>query len=480
MKQSYSVSTAWSRLDAAITQNNAAVAELNNAANDVASAKSSKAEIYQQLMQEFVANISSPFGAGTLAKIDQKYADQYTFLHDQNAANNAAIGALVNRYGPVDSIPAKLQDLGDKSFEMKAEYTCLRKEYDNAIENLNPVWIFDKEAGCKGKPLVSQDASYFSSKTGLSGFFARVFDSHYKQGRKLLAAFEKKGITIADTQSKFDQVARDLDKNKTAAEKNSFEQQALKEAPGNIKKLNAKLKSDDQIQALVTNTIINDARDKSVFDALTAQFLSHVPEYLVEVRAKIDAYDKLEASAREKAKQLKEMAKPIESKLPKLKSAAGKPGATLKDIDLDAIEGALKQAQENAKKNAEQVKKGKEKVTTYDRRYDTSTMALDVAVSALDTYTSLLMYDMLFDMMDGKLDGHGGLFNGGLDLGDALSGVGSGFSNVFNTVSFDTFDISETLSKIEMPDVSGLMDGVSDVFGNIADGAGDFFSNIDL
>lgn len=474
MKQSYSASTVWSRLDTAINQNNAAVAELNHAANDVAAARSSKAEIYQQLMQEFVTNILSPFNNEKLSQIDRKYADRYKDIQDESAEAEAAIDNLIKRFGPIADVPSKLHELRKQEAQINKTYEVLRVDYNDIAGKLDPVWFFDHKAAQNNKPqLTAESIPYFSSKTGISGFFARIFDSHYKQGRSLISSFKKDGVTIPDLQRKFVEQKKILEEHKTASVKNADEINLLKNVPDTFSRLAAKHKTETNIQVLLIEEIITDARAKSTFDVLTSKFPEAVPEYLVEVRAKMDAYDKLEANAREQAKQLKEMAKPIESKLPNLKSAARKPGATVKDVDLDAIENTLKQARENAKKNAEQVKKTKGKVNDYDRRYDTSTTPLDVVVSALDIYTDIMIYDMLLDLSDGKLDGHGGFGDFLPSLGSALS-AGGGISDVFNSISFDQLDISETLSKIELPDVGGFLSDIGNSVGDIFDGGFDF------
>lgn len=481
MKQSYSTRTLLQRFDTILAANNNAISDLNMTANSISAAKSPTADIYEQLMQEFVTTILTPFSTGTLLQVGTVYASHYSALSMQNVKHQAAIDDLVAGYGPVEAIPAQLKKMSADNSALKAQQMQLKAQHDRLADQLRGVAEFDQRAHKAGKVDLSlNNISYFDSKKGIDGFFARIFDGHYKQGRKLIATFAKTGQSIPVVKTEYVATSDALSKlNKDIATADKSYNN-LSEVPKALSDLSAQMKSEKQMSDILKAKIISDARHKDQFDNLLRNFPTQVPEYLVETRAKIDAYDKLEASAKTQAKQLKDMAAPIEKKMPDLRKAARSSQSRNVSLDMDKIETAFGDAQKNAKKNAEQVKKGKEKVTNYDRRYDASTMSRDVAVSALDAYTDILMYDMLFDMMDGKLDGHGGLFNGGLDLGDALSSVGSDLSNTFNTVSFDTSDIAETLSKIEMPDVSGLMDGVGDVFGNIADGAGDFFSGFDL
>ena len=456
MKQSYSTRTLLQRFDTILAANNNAISDLNMTANSISAAKSPTADIYEQLMQEFVTTILTPFSTGTLLQVGTVYASHYSALSMQNVKHQAAIDDLVAGYGPVEAIPAQLKKMSADNSALKAQQMQLKAQHDRLADQLRGVAEFDQRAHKAGKVDLSlNNISYFDSKKGIDGFFARIFDGHYKQGRKLIATFAKTGQSIPVVKTEYVATSDALSKlNKDIATADKSYNN-LSEVPKALSDLSAQMKSEKQMSDILKAKIISDARHKDQFDNLLRNFPTQVPEYLVETRAKIDAYDKLEASAKTQAKQLKDMAAPIEKKMPDLRKAARSSQSRNVSLDMDKIEIAFGNAQINAKKNAEQAKTVKDKVGKYDRTYDGGSYDR-TSGNLLDIYTNMMIYDMMLDI--------GGSDMSSLDLSDLtsdLSGMSSDLSSVFNSINADLSDVSTSLSEIQIPDLGSILSDIS-------------------
>jgi hypothetical protein len=485
-----------------VRENEKTLAELNLMLADTSKIRRGAEKIYQTSVGYFAMSLLSPLdmdGLGTLSTATGRdFVKIYNDLKQTTREAERDYTALEVTAGSESAISKKLVTLFTDIDMTGTNITLAGYAIRSMERSLARIDEFNNQYSDSKKPLLDAGGiGYFGSKTGLSHFFKKLFDRHYRIGSRLVKEFgqaENKNdpkTAIVQMQAALKAERKKVPELMNLQQEMKAEERVLKSNHQKLVQLAGKMVSDDVVAERVANEIIVALDNPDTFNAAVRALPNAFDDYIVESRAKADALTKFEAETQDKIDALKTASKGLEKHLPKLRKA----GSSNKDIQIDliAIRKAMNAQRAMARHSASETKRAGEKIRDFAHRSVEATAY--VAANALDIYTQFLIIDMISDSFAGP-DAHAvnavlGIpadiaTGAGIDLGKLMpdfrhdmSGLTESIKDTFNGVSFDT-DAFGTLDKFEMPDIdtSSIFDSLSDGLSRMGDSLSDFGSSI--
>lgn len=457
-KSYFSVRDVKNGFEEILNDNEQALAELQGAVKSVSTDKAGLQETYQRGLDRYIGGLVHPMNSAALKKISywmpRSSEDGYEardleaeYRSRVTASQQAEIklNGLTATNGSISQMAGKVEALGTQASDLGDTISATRKSIDGYEAKLAPVDTYNARAAKQGKAqLNAEGIDYFSSKKGLSHVFSYLFDSHYRQGRGLIKTFAGAETIPAAQQSLLDQKASfaTAQQEKAAVvEKRDAAQAVLSD----MRDTDGKVFSEHKLRADLTKEIVTAMEDAGRFGKIAKSLEDSFPQLLLEQRAKIEQFAKLQESAQKTIGVVNDANKKLSVHMPKLKKAVSRQPSKKISIDLDGIRQSFKPLQKGVKAQASQVKQRSTSVSKY--RYQPAQVSGSAApaggIDALDIVMIAMIMDMANDMPNVPDVDVGGSFN------DAVSGIDS--------ASFDVPDLSRidvSVPDISVPDIS--------------------------
>ena len=241
------------------------------------------------------------------------------------------------------------------------------------------------------------------------------------------------------------------------------------------------IKPESAVVANVSAKVMSAMADTAFFNKAAAALPSKISPHLVEVRAKVEGFRKLETSAQKNITSLKAASAKLETPLRKIRKAVSAGASKNLSIDLPKIKQGFKTGQIMAGHKSTEVNKASAAIRNYtsDSASQTTSAYISTGPSPLDFYMGFMIADMLSNHHDVNIptpDPH--VINDslgipdniatdiGIDLGNLVPSLSddalSGLSQSFNDISVGTIDVGSidvsvpdfTMPDISIPDIS--------------------------
>lgn len=458
-KSYFSVRDVKNGFEEILNDNEQAIAELQGAVRSVASDKAGLQETYQRGLDRYIGGLIHPMDSEALKKISYwmpRSSDNGYEARDLEAEHRSRIAAsqmaeiklsgLTAANGSISQMAGKVEALNMQASDLGEVIVAARKAIERYEVKLAPVDTYNSRAAKQGKPqLNAEGIHYFSSKKGLTHVFAYLFDSHYRQGRGLIKNFAGSETIPAAQQSLTEQKAAFASAEQQKAdvvEKRDAAQAVL----ADMRQTDAGVFSEQKLREDLKKEIVTAMADAGRFGKIAKSLEGSFPQLLLEQRAKIEQFAKLQEGAEKTIRTVDDANKKLTVHMPKLKKAVSRQPSKKISIDLDGIRQSFRPLQKGVKAQAVQVKQRGAAVSKY--RYQPaqvsgSTAAPAGGIDALDIVMIAMIVDMAHDM-PGVPD-IGGSFN------DAVSGIEATGMDVAIP---DVGNIDISVPDISVPDIS--------------------------
>ena len=460
-----------------VSDNNIVIGKLDEAAMEAQQKRVDVEDDYQEQLSQMVLSFFLPIDPVALKNLSSAtgfdFEDSYkNRMTASDSAKRDLVSLTADYNGSVEGIKEKLDGFSKDLAELTKNKGTLGKTIEVNDGHLKPVNDFNKHAKEEGlKALNEQSIAYFDSKHGFSHVVGMVFNSHYRQGRSLIKKFKKLGTTIPEAQKQ--QVADAavfegvLDKHTKLLQQTAKVTITYK----SVQAIGAKVESEDSIIADLSGRMIKMLEDPVVFNKAAQALQDKMPKELVEVRAKIEGFKRIERGMHLRANSLRKASGQLEKQLPKLRKAVRKNGSKKVTVDLDKIRKTFRATQKSNTHTAAEMRKATASIADFksdkaaSRSPSTVSSSPSYSSGPLDFYVNMMIFDMLIHdhhhhdiaasapdeqsvqsiMGDATgMDGLSGDFNdvsGGADLGGIDADMADMGSMDIDTSSFDVPDI---------------------------------------
>lgn len=440
-----------------LNDNEQALAELQGAVKSVSTDKAGLEETYQRGLDRYIGGLVHPMNSDALKKISYwmpRSSEDGFEARDLEAEYRSRVTAsqqaeiklngLTATNGSISQMAGKVEALSTQASDLAGTLSSTNEKIQSYETKLAPINTYNARAAKQGKAqLNAEGIDYFSSKKGFSHVFSYLFDSHYRQGRGLIKNFTGKETIPAAQQSLVDQkasLAATQDERADVVEKRDAAKAVLSE----MRDTDAKVFSEQKLRADLTKEIVTAMEDAGRFGKIAKSLEGSFPQLLLEQRAKIEQFAKLQQSAQKTIGAVNDANKKLSVHMPKLKKAVSRQPSKKISIDLDGIRQSFKPLQKGVKAQASQVKQRSTSVSKY--RYkpvpasSTGSAVPAGGIDALDIVMIAMVLDMANDIPNVPDVDVGGSFN------DAVSGI--------DAASVDVGNIDVSVPDISVPDIS--------------------------
>ena len=436
-----------------LNDNEQALAELQGAVKSVSTDKAGLQETYQRGLDRYIGGLVHPMNGEALKKISywmpRSSEDGFEardleaeYRRRVTASQQAEIklNGLTATNGSISLMAGKVEALSKQAGDLDDVISSTGKSIASYDAKLAPIDRYNRHAEKQGKPSLKEEGiDYFSSKKGFAHVFSYLFDSHYRQGRALIKNFSGTETIPAAQRSYTQQIAAHAtahQEKEAVVEKRDAAQVVLSE----IRQTDAQVFSEQKLRADLTKEIVTAMEDAGRFGKIAKSLEDSFPQLLLEQRAKIEQFAKLQESAEKTIGVVSDANKKLSVHMPKLKKAVSRQPSKKISIDLDGIRQSFKPLQKGVKAQASHVKQRGVSVSKY--RYQPMQVSGSAVpaggIDALDIVMIAMVLDMANDIPNVPDVDIGGSFN------DAVSGI--------DAASFDVADLSRL--EISVPDIS--------------------------
>lgn len=154
---------------------------------------------YSKSLQNLVEDFMHPDNHAALKRLGESLGRDFEAERAQNLTANAerknALEKMRAEYGDDNTLGNKLKPIDQLLQAQQIE----KQKAEDALKELhkprqvNAILLFNQKAEKNGGPHLNKNGvSYFRSKKGLKHAFAMAFNSHYRAGRHILNAYEKR------------------------------------------------------------------------------------------------------------------------------------------------------------------------------------------------------------------------------------------------------------------------------------------------
>lgn len=406
-----------------ISDNSTVIAKLDETLQETARFRSQAEEDYGDKLSRYVANLMDPLDsqslkvisglAGGKVDLEQDYKD----IMSSSKRAEQRIAALIMTNGEPEEIKAQIQSVEIKLKAAKTSETGLRTAIAAQTDKADEAIEFNANAVKAGKPQLSDAASYkyFSSKKWIAGIWARAFDSHYKQGRQLIEDFNKDfGKPVGDVLSEY--AKNKASHTQAVADVKSYgsKKETYNSIILEIATAQSKVIDETEAKSTLGSKIVVLLAKTPVFDAVAQALAGKMPEDIIESRAKIQAYRKIEDGLNVRKKTLTKASKELGQGVMKLREAVRrKPNMDIKKINLPKIQQGMKAQQVMGKQAAVEMRKANASIRSFKAanapkqlRAQTASPAAassssssytPATYSPLDLYVDMMVWHMIFD-----------------------------------------------------------------------------------
>ncbi|HYD17523.1 MAG TPA: hypothetical protein VEF76_03495, partial [Patescibacteria group bacterium] len=381
-----------------INDNNSSVRKLEESIRDIQGKRGVTEKTYDTAIERFASALFWPsLDEENLGKLKTALNDSFDFVQnfkDSMTASREAeirLNGLTATHGEIDAVADKVRSIQKQINKAEEAEQKLGDSISDATRSLRPVEAFNSTAKEGAAKLEAGSIDYFSSKTGIAHAWSWLVNGHYRRGRAVIKELKEQGQDIVSLQKqlKVDKEALPAAQKLTAdlaVERKKFE------VP--LKEMSAVAEGVYTEQAIAEGLklqVVGLLEDRDFFNKVATELKDVFPASAVELRAKLEGFDKLEAGARASIKGLKSATEKLDKHMYKIRQGASrKPYHDVK-VDLEKTEKAFKAQQVLANHKAQEITKASKRIDTYSA----PPTVVYTNNSPLDFYMGFMIADML-------------------------------------------------------------------------------------
>lgn len=444
-----------------INDNNKAVGKLRESIRDIQGKRDATEKTYDTMIDRFAGSLFWPsLDDENLGKLSASLGNSIDFVQTFKDAMTASreaeirLNALTATHGEESKLEEKVRSIQQQVNKAEEKEEKLETAIRTATRALSPVDEFN--AGAKeGAPKLNEaDIGYFSSKSGFAHVWSWMVNSHYREGRAVIKEMTQGGNDIVALQKNLAADTAALPDAKVVTQALIAERKEVEKPLAEIRETASGVFTEQQIADGMKLQVAGLLADRDFFNKLASEMGPAFPSAAVELRAKLEGFDKLEDGANKAIKGLESASKNLDKHMYKLdKAARNKPSHDVK-IDLDKIKKGYNAQAVLATHKAGEIKKASTSIDTYSG----PSSPTYVGYSPLDFYMGF----MIADMLNHSHHDHGHAVAAAADAGTSVSEAASSAALVDPAVINDTLGIPDNIATDMNLDLDNLAPALSD------------------
>lgn len=463
-----------------INDNDKAIGELEASIRDVQRNRDKVEGLYNGMIDRFAQELLWPsLDEERLADLKSSTGGRQDFLksfQQQTTESREAeirLTALTATHGEASVLESRMRDLQKEANNSDENARGLGRAVASSRAALAPVEKFNADAGEGAPKLDEKGQSYFTSKTGIAHLWSWAFNGHYRRGRAILKELDEKGSTIPGLQKHLAEAKESYAAANARTAELAEQKLAVEKPLREIKATAAKVQTEEQIVKNVKNDILALLKDRNNFNKAVKALGPRFPAHAVELRAKLEGFDKLQAGARKSIEGLKETTKQLRKPMSDLnKAVSRKPSMKIK-MNLPKTSQKVKAQQVLARHKASEIKKaggalGKYETPKSRPSSGSSSGPYYAGPDPLDIYMGFMIADMLSHS-------HHHHAHGATEVAASAASVDASVLNdtigispdVAAGAGVDLENLSPDLSAVELEGLGGAFNDASLDLGNL-------------
>lgn len=395
------------RLEAMAEENRAAMTDTAQVLAAVAGKRAGAEDSFQESLSRAAREMLQPMDRAALATLsriggEKDIADAFDAAiaasahaktkYDEYLAENGGYDAHLS---PLEKAKEGAGNLGLKLGELQAQLAGLRQD-------LSPVEGFAERYPGKAGLKTAEDAAYFDSKRGIAHVAALLFDSHYRQGRQLLAGYAAGGTMPEKLSAEALAVAGEA----AAVEKERAVHQAVidDKAPKieKIRALGRLVQTKDEIRAVMAEAARRQLSQEAILNAAAVALKEYVDEDMLAAFVRIDALRQMENALSARHQALADADTGYEASLGRLREQAKWKSFSARDIGLDDAAAKTKEMTAQALQMARAAEKAMPQIDGFSARGPRRQLQMAAASMQSASLTQTLSAWMTVDMLSGE------------------------------------------------------------------------------
>ena len=391
-----------------VSENGTVIRKLEETAMDARSKRLEAEDGYKEQLSQVMLSFFLPPDVQALKSLGVSTGFDFNGQYSERVRSGAEaqrdfVSLTADYGGSVDGIKDKIESFERTLGTINKKKDVLGKAIKSREDDLKPVVDFNKWARAEGsKTLEEGNFDYFDSRKGLSHVVAMVFDGHYRKGRGLIKKFRKSGTTITAAEKMLADDRRQYDEASDNGEKTQRVIEKMNTTYKSVQVISARIESEDSIITDLSGKAIKMLDDPSVFNRSVLALNEKMPVSVVEVRAKIEGFKKIERGMQLRANSLRKASGQLERQLPKIRKGVRRNGSRKVSVDLDKVKKTFRAVQKSNAHTAGEMRKASASIGGYSsggraQRGPQSTGSGSVVYGAdpIGFYMDMMILDML-------------------------------------------------------------------------------------
>lgn len=444
-----------------INDNNKAVGKLRESIRDIQGKRDATEKTYETMIDRFAGALFWPsLDEENLGKLSASLGNSIDFVQTFKDAMTASreaeirLNALTATHGEESKLEDKVRGLQREINASEQKEEKLETSINLAEASLVPVHRFNRDAKEGAPKLNEAEIGYFSSKSGFAHVWSWMFNSHYREGRAIIKDLKENGEDAVTLQKSVAENTPALAQAKTLTRSIKAEKAEVEAPLKEIRETASGVFTEQQIADGMKLQVAGLLADRDFFNKLASEMGPAFPVAAVELRAKLEGFDKLEDGANKAIKGLESASSNLDKHMYKLdKAARNKPSHDVK-IDLDKIKKGYNAQAVLATHKAGEIKKASNSIDTYSG----PSSPTYVGYNPLDFYMGF----MIADMLNHSHHDHGHAVAAAADAGNSVSEAASSAAAIDPSVINDTLGIPDNIATDMNLDLDNLAPALSD------------------
>ncbi len=457
-----------------INDNNKAVGKLRDSIRDIQAKRDVTEKTYDTMIDRFAGSLFWPsLDDENLGKLSASLGNSIDFVQTFKDATTASreaeirLNALTATHGEESKLEEKVRGIQQQVNKAGEKEEKLESSIRYATRALSPVDEFN--AGTKeGAPKLNEaEIGYFSSKSGFAHAWSWLVNSHYREGRSIIKEMTKGGDDIVTLQKNLAADTPALANAKVMTQALVAERKEVEKPLAEIRETASGVFTEQQIAEGMKLQVAGLLADRDFFNKLASEMGPSFPAAAVELRAKLEGFDKLEDGANKSIKGLESASANLDKHMYKLDKAARKKPSHDVKIDLDPIKKGYNAQVILATHKADEIKKASKSIDTYSG----PSAPVYVGYSPLDFYMGFMIADML-NHHDHSHAAAAAAVDAGHSVSDAATAIDPSVINdtlgIPDNIATDmNLDLDNLAPALSDADLSSLGDSFNDAAGNL-------------
>ena len=463
-----------------INDNNKAVGKLQESIRDIQGKRDATEKTYETMVDRFAGSLFWPsLDEENLGKLSASLGNSIDFVQTFKDAMTASreaeirLNALTATHGEETTLEEKVRNIQQHINTAEGKEEKLRTSIAYADRALSAVDVFNKDAKEGAPKLNEAEIGYFSSKSGFAHAWSWLVNSHYREGRALIKEMKNDGDDIVTLQKGLVADTPALADAKVVTQALVADRKEVEAPLKEIRDAAEGVFTEQQIAEGMKLQVTGLLADRDFFNKLAIDMGGAFPSSAVELRAKLEGFDKLEDGANKSIKGLQSASANLDKHMYKINKAANKKPYMDVKVDVEKIKKGYNAQAVLATHKAEEIKKASTSIDTYSGPVS----PVYVGYNPLDFYMGF----MISDMLNHSHHDHGHAVAAAADAGSGLTDAASAASAIDPAVINDTLGIPDNIATDMNLDLDNLTPALSDSeLSSLGDSFNDAAGNLDV